>query len=110
MEASGLISQYATYSWKSEPSLKDGALDSPRVYGISVNRLTNIHIPLRLDTNVLYPHTTYTFTVILAYSQEISTSASISVTTNGPPILGNVQVYPSSGTELLDVFHFRASN
>ena len=35
LEASGLISQYATYSWKSEPSLKDGALDSPRAYGVS---------------------------------------------------------------------------
>ena len=100
----------ATYSWKSEPSLKDGALDSPNTYGVSVNHWTNINIPLRVDTNVLYPHTTYTFTVTLAYNQDISTSASISVTTNGPPILGNVQVQPLSGIELIDIFHFGAYN
>ena len=48
-------------------------------------------------------------TVGLAYDQDISTSASISVTTNGP-LLGSVQVNPTTGMELLDIFHFRAFN
>ena len=106
LEAIGTISKYATYQWSSEPSLKDGSLDSPRRYPLSVKKETQVSIPLRLDTNVLFPHTEYTFTVLVGYNSGEESRASILVITNGPPTMGKVLVNPLTGNELITKYDF----
>ena len=110
LNAIGKINEYTTYIWSSSPSLINKALDSPDSSNINVNKLTNIQIPLRLDTNVLYAHTKYTFTISISYSNNRKTEASIYVITNGPPILGTVKVIPTYGIELITQFSFNSLN
>ena len=57
-----------------------------------------------------HSNTLYTFTVTVSYiTSGFSSSASIQVMTNGPPLLGKVTVNPTTGFEILDKFYFTAS-
>tara|TARA_A100001015_G_scaffold313683_1_gene421486 strand:- start:582 stop:2180 length:1599 start_codon:yes stop_codon:yes gene_type:complete len=94
------------YYWTSSPSLIDSSYNTPTIVRISTVPYPYSHkCPLRLETSVLYPYTSYTFTSTVSYYNEDKTSsASITITTNGPPILGQLAVVPLNGVELMTQF------
>ena len=79
-------------------------------YLIPKNGLTKKNLQLALNPMSLAPNTLYTFSLECLSIDGITTSTSINVLTNSPPIPGLFQIFPPSGVALHDEFHFIATN
>ena len=65
---------------------------------------------LVLAEHALTERMTYTFTLVCTLDNGVTTQSAITLTTNGPPLIGQFAVQPSWGTALKTKFMFLASN
>ena len=118
IQTQGYIETFAEYKWSSTPSLALRAYKTPKISKLNI-KSSAISIPLRLDKSVMLPSTSYTFTISLNYYRlnndgintenqiDYTSFASTVITSNGPPILGQLNTNRINGIELIDIFNLR---